>query len=459
MDATLYTLGQNRNLLKVRGGAAPAGAQPLHIVALIDTSGSMEIEDRLENVKRSLHFMFPMLGPADLVSLISFDEFSQIHVQAQQMTADGLMHCQQALAAVQIGTATNMSAGLANATICLAATPASHKPALMLLTDGEVNRGVRDVAALTNMVRDLRVANQTLTVYATGYGLQHNATLLTELSTEGNGSYTIVQNQEHVAAVFGDILGGLLSCVAQNVEIVMPAAAKPITRFRVIEAGGLKRIQFGDIYAEAEQVLVIDGDGPVSLSYITSNGTIKRLEPAIAEADEAIQKEAAATELRMKAADVLAAGRTADTLTIMRLLTQIREIDVPWAAIVIPELEALLVPPPPPIAMPFYHHLPALGATVSGAQQAAVLRMGRGLISQTVTASEDDPLNTAFIAPDGTDPIAIPPPPPLGPPGLSQCFSSPTQRSVTSRLRQISSGVPIVMQAAAAAAVTGLTED
>ena len=251
MDATLYTLGLNKQFLKVHGGEAPAGSQPLHMVALIDTSGSMEIEDRLENVKRSLHFMFPMLGPADLVSLISFDEYSQIHIQAQQMTADGLIHCQRALATVQIGTATNMSAGLANARSCISATPFTHKPALMLLTDGEVNKGVRDVGALTTMIREIRMANPTLTVFATGYGLQHNATLLTELSTEGNGSYTIVQNQEHVAAVFGDILGGLLSCVAQNVEVIVPISAIPNTRFRVIEAAGVKRIPLGDIYAEA----------------------------------------------------------------------------------------------------------------------------------------------------------------------------------------------------------------
>ena len=184
----------------------------------------------------------------------------------------------------------------------------------MLLTDGEVKKGIRDVAALTGMVRDLRASHNTLTVYSTGYGLQHNSDLLTELATEGNGSYTIVQNQEHVASVFGDILGGLLSCVAQNVEIVMPATAKPITRFRVIEAAGLKRVQFGDIYTEAEQVLVIEGEGPVSISYLTVGGEARTLVPVQAEATEAVRQEGAATELRMKAADVLAAGRAAGDL-------------------------------------------------------------------------------------------------------------------------------------------------
>jgi hypothetical protein len=465
MEATLYTLSESSQFLKVRGGAAPEASMPLHIIALIDTSGSMELEGRLENVKRSLHFMFPMLGSTDLVSLISFDEFSQIHVMAQQMTADGLMRCQQALTSLKYGTATNMSAGLANVRTCLASSPATHKPAVMLLTDGEVNKGIREVAGLTNMVRDLRAVNPLLTVFATGYGLQHNANLLTEISTEGNGSYTIVQNQEHVAAVFGDILGGLLSCVAQNVEVVLPSQAAAQSRFRVIEGGGLKRVQLGDIYAEAEQVLIIENNpGPTSIHYLTPNGGIKEITPVVvAEAPEAIQQEFAATTVRLKVADILAAGRATPEVTISATIDEIRALAVQpaWAEIVIAELAALLAPiavNPFPL---FGSGGPALGATVSGAQQAAVLRMGRGLISQTVQwchsqAVDDDPLNTAFMA-DPSDPTALPPPPPLGPPGLSQCFSSPTQRQVTGRLRQISSGVPAVM--AAAAAATGIDSD
>jgi hypothetical protein len=451
MDAKLYTISTTSQFLKVRGGAAPQASMPLHIIALIDTSGSMELEGRLDNVKRSLHFMFPMLGSADLVSLISFDEFSQIHITGQQMTADGLMRCQQALTALQYGTATNMSAGLANVRTCLAANPSTHKPALMLLTDGEVNKGIREVASLTNMVRELRVVNPLLTVFATGYGLQHNATLLTEIATEGNGSYTIVQNQEHVAAVFGDILGGLLSCAAQNVEVVLPESAQPQSRFRIITSGGLKRVQMGDIYAETEQVLIINSNpGPTAIHYLTPNGEVKEVALVDEEAPESVQQEFTATSVRLKVADVLAAGRGASSETISAVLEEIRALAVQpaWAEIVIAELAALLAPPaiaPFPLfgAVGIMPSGPALGPTVSGAQQAAVLRMGRGLISQTVTygAVEDDPLNTAFIADLSGDPSAVPPPP-LGPPGLSQCFSSPTQRQVTGQLRQISSGVP-----------------
>jgi hypothetical protein len=276
------------------------------------------------------------------------------------------------------------------------------------------------------MVRDLRNDYNTLTVYSTGYGLQHNAGLLTELATEGNGSYTIVHNQEHVAAVFGDILGGLLSCVAQNVEIIMPKEIRPTTRFRIIEAGDLKKVQLGDIYADTEQMLVIEGSGPITISYLTPSGEIKSLVPVVEEATDSISQEFVATTLRLRAADILASGRAAGTSTINGLIEEIEALAVQpaWAAIVLPELESLSVP------AAFIR-----GPTVSGMQQAAVLRMGRGLISQTVSATEDDPLNTAFIV---TDPDIMP----SGPPGLSQCFSSPTQRQVTGRLRQISSGIP-----------------
>jgi hypothetical protein len=380
----------------------------------------MEIEDRLTNVKRSLHFLVSFLGPNDLVSLISFDDAATTHCRAHPMTLDGQAHVQQLLTVVRIGTSTNMSAGLVQAQDCLAATPATHKPAILLLTDGEVNRGIRDVAGLTAMVRNARTDHQTLTVYTVGYGLQHNGTLLTELATEGNGAYTIVNSQEEVASVFGDMLGGLMTCVAQNVEVHLPADAVAKTGFRVLN----QRVQIGDIYAQASQVLLTEGAAPLKVSYLTADGTLHTISPIpTAEPDETIRQEAAATALRIRAAAVL--KERSDVATTEALIADIERMRPSWAAPVIAELRLRLVPPPAPVLWRGMHAGPGLAPTVSGAQQSACLSMARGLINATASAAsaiDDDPLNMAFIA--------------------ESTFSSPTQRRTTERLRQVSSQQP-----------------
>lgn len=413
LNLCLHSLSPSSHFLKVVGNDASA-VQPLHLVAVIDTSGSMEIEDRLVNVKRSLHYLVSFLGPRDIVSLISFDDASTTHCRAHPMTLDGQAHVQQLLTVIRIGTSTNMSAGLVQAQECLATTPATHKPAILLLTDGEVNRGIRDVVGLTAMVRNARTTHPTLTVYTVGYGLQHNGTLLTELATEGNGAYTIVNSQEEVASVFGDMLGGLMTCVAQNVEVHLPPDTVAKTGFRVLTGpDGMSRVQIGDIYAQASQVLLTEGSPPLKITYLTADGTLHTVQPIpVAEPNEQIRQEAAATDLRLRAAAVL--KERSDVATTEALIADIERMQPSWAAPVIAELRLRLAPPAP---MHF-----RVAPTASGAQQSACLSMARGLINTTASAIDDDPLNTAFIA--------------------EATFSSPTQRRTTERLRQVSSQYP-----------------
>ena len=472
MDSFLYTLAPGKQFLKVRGlpsgealrqntsmadASEEASPQSLHIIAVIDTSGSMSIEDRLTNVKRSLHFMFSMLSSADKVSLVTFDDHAQVHVKAQPMTLDGMHHVQQVLAKVNMGGSTNLSAGITAAEECLAGIQAT-KTGLLILTDGQVNRGIKDAPTLVNMVGRLRAAHPTLTVYTTGYGIDHNAALLSAMATEGTGAYSIVHNQEHVASVFGDMLGGLMTCVAQNVEIIVRGEAT--TRFRVIVSpGGLKRVQMGDIYADAEQVLLLENATRVEVSYLTADGMRHETVLVPEEATAAVQQEARQTGLRLRAAEALERGRSYGLPALEALIAEVvAEAEQPaWADFVLVELRTLILPP-----LPAALH-PALFHTVSGIQQAAVLSLGRGLMATTSCAStvedddrwrstDDDPLNRGFI---GGDPTGFPlfaaaMSPPLYvtnsarqsecqlEPALSQCFSSPTQRQVTERLRQIS---------------------
>ena len=52
--------------------------QPIHFTMLLDTSGSMEEENRLQNVKWSLKHILKYLTADDKISLVEFNNISQI---------------------------------------------------------------------------------------------------------------------------------------------------------------------------------------------------------------------------------------------------------------------------------------------------------------------------------------------------------------------------------------------
>ena len=54
-------------------------------------------------------------------------------------------------------------------------------------------------------------------------GSNHNSDLLRAIATAGNGSYYYVEGVDDIRNAFGDCLGGVLSVVAQNIELTIEA--------------------------------------------------------------------------------------------------------------------------------------------------------------------------------------------------------------------------------------------
>lgn len=432
MESQLFAVGGQapKLLLKVRG-KPHSGTTPLHLIVLIDTSGSMDHEGRLLNVKRSLHYMFPMLSPSDLVSVITFDDVGKVALDSQAMTPDGLHHAQEVLKRIRTGGGTNLGAGLICAMNSVVSTPSTHKAGMLILTDGEINQGIVETADLLGLLRNLRTVNTSLSVFSVGYGIDHNFELLRQIATEGGGSYTVVHNQEHVASVFGDMLGGLMTCMAQNIEILVPKTCRPVTLFRVIEDADMFRVQVGDLYADAEQELLFTADAvgaataaQASIQVRYFDLTTKSLNvETLSAAPSTPDAEAAATvlELRIQAAKLLAEPRP-DAAAVQTTMAAIRALPQQpvWTDFVLRELEYL--------ANPVEGRRQA--RQVTAAQQSATLALGRGLFTQDQTIIMD-PVN--FVNRD-TDPDADPER------SISEVFSSPAQRRVRETLRARTTG-------------------
>jgi hypothetical protein len=131
------------------------------------------------------------------------------------------------------------------------------KTGLVILTDGYTNLGIQDENGLRSLVSMMHQAHQNLSVSCVGYGFEHQGDLLRNLALEGGGSYNIVHIQDHVGPVFGEILGGLVSCVAQNVEVVYPHEYENYTSYISREDGNSRRLFVGDIYSESETIVLL----------------------------------------------------------------------------------------------------------------------------------------------------------------------------------------------------------
>lgn len=391
MEITTFATSAN-HILRIKAPVAQAVGTtraPVHFILLVDTSGSMESNSKLHNVVRSAHFMLEHLQATDQLTLIEFNTHATLLVDHLPMTAEAKIHVTQRLAAAAPEGSTNLSAALLLAKTAAQSTPAGMKAGVLILTDGHANVGTTDQTTLRTILQGTNASISTV-----GYGTDHNTDLLTAMAADSGGSYNVVSSLEDTATVFGDILGGLLSCAAQNVVVEYPVGT---TVFSVLPYQANK-LTIGDIQSDTEMYIVSSAPATRVTGYEMPAATAFSVQPAITAPTAEQLVEATVSIARFK---------------VSRLLT-----DVGHGAAAIPaavaELRALLAEIP--AAHPMRHILeeqlilaeaaPTLpGMTTILSQRGASIGIGRGVLT-----GESDP-------------------------GVASPFANRVQRNISSGLR------------------------
>lgn len=387
MNSTAQYISSTDIAVTLRGEATDR-RQPVHLIFLIDTSDSMSDSGKLSSVKQSLTFIQPLLTSDDLVSMISFGDTSTILLnKASSTDKETLLYKIQSL---RTDGCTNLSAGLMNVRDVLLPPEDTRKQGVLLLTDGHANRGITQTSQLKSIVQTLLEAYPELTLTTVGYGNDHNASLLQEMGTTGSGSYNVVYSLENVATVFGEVLGGLTTVVAQNVCVYLPPGSVPKTAYATQkDAEGNVLIRVGDIYAENEIVVfasVPSGTPNIQvschtmISFATVNETLE-LQPPSNTLPKAIEQ----ASFRYRVSEIL--KKTNDSSIkeeVENLLVTLKEL--PYASeqliqMMIDDLERVLEV----FAIPFVNSTTA----TNFAQHSAFLGLGRGLRSQMPEEDDD----------------------------------------------------------------------
>lgn len=85
--------------------------------------------------------------------------------------------------------------------------------AMLLLTDGQDNQR-------HNYHQLMQTLPEGVVCHTFGYGLGHNAALLSQLAEQGHGgTFTFIDQTDAIAIAFGTALGSLFTCVAQNLSV------------------------------------------------------------------------------------------------------------------------------------------------------------------------------------------------------------------------------------------------
>ena len=205
---------------------------PVSLTFIVDTSGSMDRDDRLGLVKDSLHTLVDELDDDDQVAIVVYSDNSGVILPPTQIANDDLIH--DAIDSLRPGGSTNLESGLEEGyELALDSFIDNGINRVIIASDGVANAGITDQIELSRFIRGY--ANQGIQLVTVGYGMGNfNDTLMEQLADNGDGFYAYVDTTDEVDRLFEDELTSTLITAAIDAKIQVEFDPDIVDEYRLI---------------------------------------------------------------------------------------------------------------------------------------------------------------------------------------------------------------------------------
>lgn len=229
---------------------------PLNLCLVIDRSGSMEGAP-LDYVKQACAHVVDMLGPNDVLSIVTFEETVDVLMPPQRVTnkqpiKDGIQR-------LMPGNTTNLYDGMA---LGMQQVLSSQEPGratrLVVLTDGDPTAGIKDFSALVAHAGEIKGRGITCTFL--GFGPDYNEELLASMAKRAGGNYYFIPQPQMIPDVFRTELDKLMTSVARNLRIELKVARWVTMRNPQAGPDGKIELSLADMERGASLQQVFDMD-------------------------------------------------------------------------------------------------------------------------------------------------------------------------------------------------------
>ncbi|MEX1367800.1 MAG: VWA domain-containing protein [Nannocystaceae bacterium] len=241
--------------LGLKGKEIAASERPdANLVFVIDVSGSMQGDNRLQLVKDSLRLLVEQLRGSDRVAVVVYG--SSARVVLRPTAGSERTAILAAIDGLSTEGATNVEAGLRlGYELAQEQARGAGINRVVLCSDGVANTGATTAASILETVAKHAAQGITITTIGVGMGT-YNDTLMEQLADKGNGNYAYVDDRGEARRVFVDHLTGTLQVIAKDVKLQIELDPAAVSRYRLLgyENRSLTREDFDDDRKDAGEL-------------------------------------------------------------------------------------------------------------------------------------------------------------------------------------------------------------
>ena len=227
--------GPNHLLMRVglKGKMIPADERKdATLIFVIDVSGSMDRENRLGLVKRSLELLVGELRPQDKVGIVIYG--SRGHVLLEPTAGSNTETIMGAVNALRSEGSTNAAEGLElGYRMAERELHPDRITRVMLLSDGVANVGDTGPDSILKLIKNQVEEGVTLSTVGFGMG-NYNDILMEKLANDGNGAYAYVDTLKEAQRIFVENLTGTLQVIALDSKVQVDFNPDVVSRYRLL---------------------------------------------------------------------------------------------------------------------------------------------------------------------------------------------------------------------------------
>jgi len=205
----------NYLLVKAIPADVSVQAMPLNVSLVLDVSGSMYDENRLEYVKQAAEHVVDMMSPDDIVSVVAFADRSKVVSDATPASNKELI--KQAVRNIKdadVGGGTSMYLGMEKGVQEVRKNLSEQRSnRVVVLTDGQTT-GANQCEQIAQKEADGGVGFS-----AIGVGSDWNEELLVKIAEIGGGQWHYVKTPDQAQEIFQNEFGQLIATAFSNVTL------------------------------------------------------------------------------------------------------------------------------------------------------------------------------------------------------------------------------------------------
>jgi len=201
---------------------------PLSLIFAVDVSGSMA-GPPLEQVALSIDRLVALLDPTDRVGVAAFSDNASEVVPLTELTPEAKKLISARVHRLSADGCTHVESGITRAAAMMPPRGLHERQLILLLSDGEPNRGKVTAQDLAEIARALR---PDITLSTLGYGAHHHEDILSRVAEAGAGRYHFIADPAVCELEFAQAIGVQGDAVAEAIELhLLPASGVEIARF------------------------------------------------------------------------------------------------------------------------------------------------------------------------------------------------------------------------------------